>query len=108
MIPASKCRVLSGEELLRDMQGTYAMVVNAYEAEIICKKTGQSLDDLRRAIRILVITQGKRGSHIYQNGELTEVAAFPTERSKTPPGRRCFPRWFAAGHGGGLATQVVR
>src|SRR5690606_31450894 len=61
--PSQQVPRLTGEELYRDMQGAYAMVVNAYEAEMICKKTEQTLDDLRRAIDILVITQGGRGSH---------------------------------------------
>ncbi|MBI5666551.1 MAG: carbohydrate kinase family protein [Chloroflexi bacterium] len=84
--PSQQVPRLSGEELYRDMQGAYALVVNAYEAEIICKKTGQTLDDLRRTIEILVITQGARGSHIYHNGDLIEVPAFPTDHIKDPTG----------------------
>jgi adenosine kinase len=76
--PSQQVPRLSGEELHRDMQGAYAMVVNAYETEVICKKTGQTLEDLRRAIDILVITHGGRGSHIYVNGEVIEVPVFPT------------------------------
>lgn len=83
--PSQQVPRLSGEELHRDMQGAYAMVVNAYEAEVICKKTGQTLEDLRRAIDILVITHGGRGSHIYINGEVIEVPVFPTE-VKDPTG----------------------
>jgi adenosine kinase len=76
--PSQQVPRLSGEELYRDMQGAHAMVVNAYEAEIICKKTEQTLDDLRRAIEILVVTHGGRGSHIYVNGETIEVPVFAT------------------------------
>lgn len=101
--PSQQVSRLSGEELHRDMQGTYAMVVNAYEAEVICKKTGQSLDDLRRAMQILVITQGKRGCHIYQNGELTEVGAFPTDTIKDPTGSGDA---FRAGFLRGLAANL--
>lgn len=84
--PSQQVPRLTGEELYRDMQGAYALIVNAYEAEIICKKTEQTMDDLRRAIEILVITQGARGSHIYQNGELIEVPAFTTDQVKDPTG----------------------
>lgn len=84
--PSQQVPRLSGEELHRDMQGSYAMVVNAYEAEVICKKTGQMMDDLKHAVQILVITQGKRGSHIYFNGELIEVEAFPAKDIKDPTG----------------------
>lgn len=84
--PSQQVPRLTGEELNDDMKGAYAMVVNAYEAEVICKKTEKSLDDLSRIIQILVITQGKNGSHIYVNGDLTIVPAFPPQEIKDPTG----------------------
>ncbi len=84
--PSQQVPRLNGDELRRDMQGAYAMIVNAYEAEIICSKTGQSLDELRRAVGILVVTQGERGSHIYTDGERIEVPAFPPDAIKDPTG----------------------
>jgi adenosine kinase len=83
--PSQQVPRLTGEELHRDMQGAYAMVVNAYETEVICKKTGQTLDDLRDAIEILVVTHGGKGSNIYVNGETIEVPVFPTS-VKDPTG----------------------
>ena len=62
--PSQQIPRLSGEELVHDMQGAYAMVVNAYESEIISKKTGISLDELKRSIELLIITQGKNGSQL--------------------------------------------
>ncbi|MCA0452815.1 MAG: carbohydrate kinase family protein [Chloroflexi bacterium] len=84
--PSQQIPRLTGEELLSDMQGAYAMVVNAYEAEIICKKTNQSLEDLKRRLELLIITQGKNGSHVYQKGELTQVPAFGCKEIKDPTG----------------------
>lgn len=84
--PSQQIPRLSGEELKRDMQDAYAMVVNAYEAGIICNKTGYTLDDLRRIVGILVITQGKRGSKIYTNGDVIEVPVFPEAHMKEPTG----------------------
>jgi adenosine kinase len=84
--PSQQIPRLTGEELLNDMQGAYALVVNAYEAEIISKKTGLSLEDLKRTIELLIITQGKHGSHIYQKGVLTEVPAFSAKDIKDPTG----------------------
>lgn len=109
--PSQQIPRLTGEELYRDMQGAYALVVNAYESEIICKKTEQTLDDLRRKIEILVITQGKRGAHVYHKGELTEVGAFPAKEIKDPTGggdafRAGLVRGIAAGWPLKLAAQV--
>ena len=64
--PSQQVARLSGEELVHDLQGAHVMIVNAYEAEVIQQKTGQSLDDLRKQVDILVITQGERGfTHLF-------------------------------------------
>jgi adenosine kinase len=108
--PSQQIPRLNGDELSRDMQGSYAMIVNAYEAEMICKKTEQTLDDLRRALEVLVITQGDRGSHIYVNGEQIKVPVFPTD-VKDPTGggdafRAGFIRGLVAGWPLKLAGEV--
>lgn len=109
--PSQQVPRLTGEELYRDMQGAYVLIVNAYEAEIICKKTGQSLEDLRRTIDIVVITQGARGSHIYTNGDLIEVPSFTTDQIKDPTGvgdafRAGLVRGIVAGWPLKLAGQI--
>jgi adenosine kinase len=84
--PSQQVPRLTGEELYRDMQGAYALIVNAYETEMICKKTGQTLADLRRKIELVVVTQGEHGSHIYVNDEQIEVPAFPPRTIQDPTG----------------------
>ncbi len=84
--PSQQVPRLSGEELRADMQGAYVMIVNAYEAGIICNKTGMTLDELQEQVEILVVTQGKRGSHIYQQGSRTDVPVFPEVFIKDPTG----------------------
>jgi len=84
--PSQQVPRLTGEELSRDMQGSYALVVNAYEVEMISQKTGYSLDDLRRMIEIIVITHGKKGANIYLNGEISHVDAFPAKKILDPTG----------------------
>jgi adenosine kinase len=84
--PSQQIPRLSGEELRRDMKGAYLMIMNAYEAGIICDKTGMTLEDLQNEAEILVVTQGKRGSHIYQNGTRAEVPIFAEVFIKDPTG----------------------
>ncbi|MCB9451927.1 MAG: carbohydrate kinase family protein [Anaerolineaceae bacterium] len=84
--PSQQVARLGGEELKADMEGAYAMVVNAYEAEVICQKTGQTLDDLRKTIEILVITQGEHGSRIYLNEDQITIPPFPPQDIKDPTG----------------------
>ena len=109
--PSQQVPRLNGEELARSMQNAYALVINAYEAEIICHKTGQTVDDLRRATEILVITQGPNGSHIYAGGERYDIPAFPCEGIKDPTGagdafRGGFLRGLASGWPLPLAGQL--
>jgi adenosine kinase len=84
--PSQQVPRLTGDELAQGLEGAYAMIVNAYEAEIICSKTGKTLDNLRQDIDILVITQGKDGATIYLNGDIIRVAAFPVHEIKDPTG----------------------
>lgn len=84
--PSQQVPRLSGEELAAGMDGAYAMVVNGYEAEIITKKTGKTLDDLRRDIDIVVVTHGGDGSTVYENGSVHDIPAFPPRVIKDPTG----------------------
>lgn len=84
--PSQQVARLDGETLLRDMRGAHAMIVNAYEAEIIANKTGLTIDQLRQQAEILVITQGKDGSHIYHGDQRSEVEVFPSESRTDPTG----------------------
>lgn len=84
--PSQQVPRLSGDELYTSLTGAHMMIVNAYEAEIICKKTEKTIEDLRKLIDILVITQGKHGSHIYTQDQLIAVPAFPEVKIKDPTG----------------------
>jgi adenosine kinase len=84
--PSQQVPRLDGRELREQMEGAYAMIVNAYEAEIIARKTGQTLEKLQHQFTYLVITQGKRGSHIYCDGDLLQVPTFPEVKIKDPTG----------------------
>ncbi len=84
--PGQQIARFSGEEIRYGLEGAYALVVNAYESELICKKTGLTIGDLRRDVKILVITQGKDGSHLSSNGERIDVSAVPIADIKDPTG----------------------
>jgi len=84
--PSQQVPRLSGDDLRLGMDGAYAMTINAYEAEIISKKTGLSIDQMRERVEILVITQGARGSHVYTNGSRLEIDVFPPDSIIDPTG----------------------
>lgn len=84
--PSQQIPRLSGDELLAGLDGAYALTVNAFEAAMIGEKTGLDIDDLRARVEILVVTQGKNGSHIYQGNERVEVPIVPVDEIKDPTG----------------------
>jgi adenosine kinase len=84
--PSQQVPRLSGEELKQGMEGAYLMVVNAYEASVICDKTGLTMDDLRAEIDILIVTEGEHGSKIYTNGDVISVQSFAPTEIKDPTG----------------------
>lgn len=88
--PSQQVPRLTGEELRRDMAGAYALVVNAYETEVIMQKTGLSMADLHQTVAVIVITHGKEGSKIYdtRTGEtiVSHVDAFPAGEILDPTG----------------------
>lgn len=84
--PSQQVPRLGGEELKRGMLGARMMVVNAYEANVICSKTGLTLDELREQIEILIVTAGENGSAIYTAGEAMEVPAFAPAEIIDPTG----------------------
>ena len=109
--PSQQVPRLSGEELERAIDGAYLLVVNAYEAEIIGKKTGLSPKELREKVDILIITQGKNGADIYENGDITHVGIFDTDDIKDPTGvgdafRAGLLRGIASGWPLALAAEV--
>lgn len=84
--PSQQVPRLSGDELRKIIEGAYLLVVNAYEAEIIGKKTGLMPGQLRNLVNILIITQGKNGADIYENGDISHVGVFDTDDIKDPTG----------------------
>ncbi|HVU11530.1 MAG TPA: carbohydrate kinase family protein [Phototrophicaceae bacterium] len=84
--PSQQVPRLDGDQLRQLISGAYMLVVNSYECELISKKTGLSLADLRSQIEIVIVTHGKEGSNIYDNGSVTDVPVFAPREIKDPTG----------------------
>ncbi|MGB7338170.1 MAG: carbohydrate kinase family protein [Phototrophicaceae bacterium] len=84
--PSQQIARMDGETLRHDMQGAYLMVINQYESNMVMKKTGMSMDDLRQAVDLLVITHGGDGSEIFQNGNSLTVPTFTPDAIVDPTG----------------------
>lgn len=84
--PSQQVPRLNGDELRSGLEGAYMLIVNAYEASLICDKTGLSIEQLRDEVEVLVITQGSNGAHIYVDGGLIEVPVAPVATIADPTG----------------------
>lgn len=84
--PSQQIARMNGETLHRDMQGAYLMIINQYESNMIMQKTGMSLDDIKNAVELLVITHGGDGSQIFTGEEVVEVGTFTPQEIKDPTG----------------------
>ena len=84
--PSQQVARLNGDELKEGMRGAYVMVINAFEASVICEKTGLSLQDLRDQVEILIITAGEKGSTLYIGGDAIAIDAFTPRQIKDPTG----------------------
>ncbi|MEO1288035.1 MAG: carbohydrate kinase family protein [Chloroflexota bacterium] len=84
--PSQQIARMDGATLQHDMQGAYLMVINEYESNMVMKKTGMSMDDLRQAVDLLVVTHGGDGSEIFNNGEVINVPTFEPTAIVDPTG----------------------
>lgn len=85
--PSFQVIALDGEELMRGADGAKALILNDYEFAVFLEKTGQSLDELRQRIELVVVTLGERGSRIHtREGRDIEVAPVRIQQVVDPTG----------------------
>ncbi len=84
--PSQQVPRLDGDQLRTLIEGAYMLVVNSYEKEMICNKTGLTLRDLRDIAEIVIVTLGREGSVIHTNGDEINVPVFPPGEIKDPTG----------------------
>lgn len=62
--PGQQLPVLSGEDLRKAIEGSFACITNDYELNMICRATGMSEDELLGRTLWLVTTLGAQGARI--------------------------------------------
>jgi len=105
--PSQQILRLSGEEILRDMQGAHFLFVNDYESELIVKKTDLSLDEILKVVDIVVITRGEKGTSIYAEGNRLNLPVVPPTQIVDPTGvGDAFRGGFLAGYSKGWSWEI--
>jgi adenosine kinase len=77
---------MSGDELTQGLTGSYLIICNDYELEILRQKTGLSESDLLQRAEILVVTRGEDGSSIIRPTTRVDVPAVPVRKIVDPTG----------------------
>lgn len=85
--PGQQLPVLSGEDLRKAIQGSFACITNDYELNMICRATGMNEDELLGRTLWLVTTLGAQGARIRgADGTDISIPAIPVARVVDPTG----------------------
>ncbi|WP_410499731.1 carbohydrate kinase family protein [Chitinibacter sp. S2-10] len=71
--PGQGMPMFSGDELLELINLASYLTLNDYEAEMICKATGLTLEQLASKVDALIVTLGAEGATIYADGICHEI-----------------------------------
>lgn len=59
---------------------------NSYESQMLCKRTGLTLEQLAQKVRAVIVTSGAEGSTIYHDGRSTEIPPVKANQLVDPTG----------------------
>ncbi|MFA7243671.1 MAG: carbohydrate kinase family protein [Sulfuricellaceae bacterium] len=71
--PGQGLPMFNGEELLRFVELADYVAMNDYEAQLMQERTGQTVEQLARQVKALVVTQGAKGSVIHVGGQCHNI-----------------------------------
>jgi adenosine kinase len=103
--PSQQIVRLTGEQLLRGIEGAQSLFVNEYEFALIQKMTGLNVAEFlaERPEVFIIVTCGKRGAKIFSGQDCHVVPAFPPKQIVDPTGvGDAFRGGFLTGLGHGL------
>lgn len=105
--PSQQVLRLEGSELARDMEGAYFLFCNDYEFGLISKKTGWDLEQILKHVKVVVITRGKDGAHLYTDNSEVHIPTVPEDEIVDPTGvGDAFRGGFLAGYARGLDWKL--
>lgn len=84
--PAQQIVILEGDQLARGVNLAEIVIGNDYELGMIERKTGLSVDDIRRTAPMTVVTYGGQGSEIFASGESVKIPVVAPQPMVDPTG----------------------
>jgi adenosine kinase len=84
--PGQGLPMFNGQELLELVKLASYVAVNDYEGEMLCQRTGLSLDQIAKEVKALIVTKGAQGAQIYADGKSIAIPAVRPEKVIDPTG----------------------
>ena len=92
--PGQGLPMFNAEELKRFIEQATWVTVNDYEAKMLEDRVGQSVAEMSKSLKGLMVTLGAQGCQIWENGLSTHVVPVQAERVLDPTG--CGDAWRGA------------
>lgn len=84
--PGQGLPMFSGEELLDFIHLADYVAVNDYEGQVLCARTGLSMEALAKLVKALIVTKGGEGSTIYADGQQISIPCVTPDKLVDPTG----------------------
>ena len=84
--PGQGMPMFNGEELTTFIEQASYVTVNDYEGEMLCERTGKTLQEIANQVKALVVTKGGEGSVIYADGKEINIPLAKISEAKDPTG----------------------
>lgn len=84
--PGQGMPMFSGDELLDFLTLADFACFNDYEAQLLCDRTGRSLETLAGMVRALIVTRGGEGSWIFTDGQRHDIPCVEADAIVDPTG----------------------
>lgn len=84
--PGQGMPLFDGAELKQFIEQASWVALNDYEAQLLQKRTGESLDALARRVEAMIVTKGAEGSRIYAQGKTIDVPIVRAREARDPTG----------------------
>ena len=101
--PGQQCARMGGDQLTDGIVGSFMVICNDYEFELIRQKTGLGEQDVLAQVPLLVITKGEHGCTVMTRDRSVDVPAVSPDRIADPTG---VGDAFRGGFMKGLATRL--
>jgi adenosine kinase len=84
--PGQGMPLFNGEELMQMVRQSDYVTLNDYEAQLLQTRTGQTLEQMGREVKALIVTKGAEGADFYVDGKSIHIPTAPVHAVIDPTG----------------------